>query len=124
MKESDKKFAVDFSSVLMGPNGKTMLDTKFDDDGKPQGQEPLTVGSLCYLVLTRPMEDDQMSAQQAVRYFLLASTAAKGGQQELTVSDKSLLLSRIDKFPLGMMAKAALLAVIDPLEYDKAARVV
>lgn len=122
-KASDKKFAVDFDAILVGPNGKPMMDTKFDDEGKPDGQEALTVGSLCYLLLTRPLDEDRISAQQAVKYFLLASAAAQGGKQDLTVSDKSLLLARIDKFRLGLIAKAALLAAIDPLEYEKAARV-
>ena len=122
-KNSDKTFAVDFDATLVAPDGKPMMDTKFGEDGKPNGQEALTVGALCYLILTRPLEDDRISAHQAVKYFVLAATAAQGGRQSLTVSDKSLLLGRIDKFPLGMMAKAALLNVIDPAEYEKAVRV-
>lgn len=111
--------AIDFDQVLRNPRGGVFTEPKYDASGNPAGVEEITLGALCYTVLTLPQPDERVSVVEAARVAKLA-TLVLGGLVDLTVDQKSLLLKRMDGAPISAIAKAAVLQLIDPAAFEQA----
>jgi hypothetical protein len=119
MQFNRRKTMIDFDQVLCNPRGIAFTEPKFDENGKPSGVEEITLGALCYTVLTLPQNDEKVSVVESARIAKLAS-AVLTGEVDLRVEQKTLLLRRMDAAPLSAIVKAAVLKVVDPAAYDQA----
>jgi hypothetical protein len=110
---------IDFDQALRNPRGGVFTEPKYDANGKHIGVEEVTLGALCYTVLTLPQPDERVSVVEAARVAKLASVVL-GGSVDLTVDQKSLLLKRMDGAPISAIAKAAVLQLVDPAAFEQA----
>jgi len=79
---------IDFSAVIKDLDGDAVKD----------GEKDATLGGVACSALLASYADEQgLPAEDKVRRFRLAETAAKGGEQEIKVEDVALIKQLIGK---------------------------
>jgi hypothetical protein len=79
---------IDFSAVIKDLDGEAVKD----------GDKDATLGRVaCSALLASYAAEQNLAAEDKVRRFRLAETAAKGGEQEIKVEDVALIKQLIGK---------------------------